>query len=387
VALVAGWMQSVAQSWLVLQLTDSPIRLGFIGTLQFGPVLLFSVVSGALADRLPKRGILVGTQTAYVVYALVTAALVVTGAIQYWHVCVIAVAGGLTNALDMPTRQAFYVDMVGKDDVTNAVALSSAAFNAARIVGPALGGLLIARVGVAPAFLVNALATTLVVITLLRLRAAGRPQERPAATVRSEVAEGLRYARRTPLIMLLLGLLSVVSLCVFNFTVYIPLLARHVLGLGPEGFGYLMAALGVGAVAGALTVGTWPGRPPLVAMFATAALACTGLLGLGLVRDVGAAVPLLLGTGFTGLFLVASCNTGLQLAAPDELRGRIMSLYTLVFGGMFPIGAFLVGAISERWGVSRALYAGGVFGLSLLVVLFAWWARRSHRRPLGEAVA
>jgi predicted MFS family arabinose efflux permease len=238
-----------------------------------------------------------------------------------------------------------------------------------------------------PPFLVNALATLLVVVTLLRLRAAGRPHGRASTTVRSEVAEGLHYARRTPLIVLLLGLLFVVSLCVFNFTVYIPLLARHVLGLGPEGFGYLMAALGVGAVAGALTVGTWPGRPPLTAMFVTAALACTGLLGLGLVRDAWAAVPPLLGTGFTGLFLVASCNTGLQLAAPDELRGRIMSLYTLVFGGMFPIGAFLVGAISERWGVSRALYAGGLFGLSALVILLAWWARRTQRRPIGAAVA
>ena len=195
VALVAGWMQSVAQSWLVLQLTDSPIRLGFIGTLQFGPVLLFSVVSGALADRLPKRGVLVGTQSAYVVYALVTSLLVATGTIQYWHVCVIAVAGGLTNALDMPTRQAFYVDMVGKDDVTNAVALSSAAFNAARIVGPALGGLLIARVGVAPAFVVNALATLLVVVTLLPLRAARTGEPRRRCVPRSRRASATHGGR------------------------------------------------------------------------------------------------------------------------------------------------------------------------------------------------
>jgi predicted MFS family arabinose efflux permease len=192
-----------------------------------------------------------------------------------------------------------------------------------------------------------------------------------------EIAEGLRYALRTPVIRLVLGMLFCVSITVFNFTVYVPLLARHVLGLGAEGFGFLMAALGVGAVSGALTVGfRRAGPPPFTAMLGAAALALTGLLSLAFARHVWAAVPLLFTTGFFGLILVASCNTRLQLAAPDELRGRMMSLYTLVWGGVFPIGAFTVGAISEAWSVSTAFFVQGTAGLTGLTLLALWWRRQ-----------
>jgi len=196
--------------------------------------------------------------------------------------------------------------------------------------------------------------------------------------MRQDIAEGVRYAARTPVIRLVLGLLFVVSITVFNFTVYVPLLARHVLGLGAEGFGFLMAALGVGAVTGALTVGfrRAPGPLPLPAMMVSAALALTGLLTLSAARHLWVAVPLLFVTGFFGLVLVASCNTRLQLAAPDELRGRMMSLYTLVWGGVFPIGAFCVGAISEGWGVSTAFFVQGSAGLTGLAALVLWWRRR-----------
>ena len=376
-ALVSGWMHTVAQSWLVLQLTDSPLRLGLIGTLQFGPILLFSIVTGAFADRLPKRRVLVATQVTLAVLALVLAALVVSGRVRYWHVGVVAVLAGLAQAFDTPARQSYMAEMVGKADLVNAVALNSAAFNAARIVGPAVAGLVIARFGVVPAFLVNALGILGVGLTLLTLPA-GRAAVRRGTTVLEEVAEGVRYAARTPVIRLVLGLLLVVSITVFNFTVYVPLLARHVLGLGAEGFGFLMAALGVGAVAGALTVGFWRAPlPPLGIMLSGAALALTGLLSLSAARHVWVAVPLLFVTGFSGLIVVASCNTRLQLAAPDELRGRMMSLYALVWGGVFPIGAFCVGAMSEAWGVSTAFFVQGTTGLTGLVALTLWWRRRS----------
>jgi len=378
-ALVSGWMHTVAQSWLVLQLTDSPFRLGLIGTLQFGPILLLSIVTGAFADRLPKRRLLVTTQLILALLALALAALVVSGRVRYWHVGVVAMLGGIVQAFDSPARQSYLADLVGRADLVNAVALNSAAFNAARIVGPAVAGLVIARFGVVPAFVVNALGLLGVGLALLTLPP-GRAVGRRGASVLEEIAEGVRYAGRTPMIRLLLGLVFVVSITVFNFSVYVPLLARQVLGLGAEGFGFLMAALGVGAVAGALTVGFWRGPEPRLAVLGGAAtITLASLFALSAVRQVATAVPLLFVTGFFGLILVASCNTRLQLAAPDELRGRMMSLYTLVWGGVFPIGAFCVGAISEAWGVSTAFFVQGTAGLIGLAALGFWWRRRQAR--------
>src|SRR5438132_1570050 len=278
-ALVGGWMQTVAQAWLVLQLTDSPFKLGLISTLQFSPILMFSLVAGAVADRLPKRGLLVTTQTTLACQALL---------------------------LGLPARER-------------------------------------------------------------------------RATMLEEIVEGLRYARRTPRLLLALGLVLSVSLFVFNFTVYVPLLARTVLGLGAEGFGFLMASLGVGAVAGALTVGGFGSREPeLGRMFLSAAVAFAALLGLGLSRHVWTAAPLLFVTGYFGIMLMATCNTSMQLRAPDALRGRVMSLYTWVTGGVFPIGAFLVGSISQAWGVSAAFLWNGTLGLVTLAGIMLWWRLRAR---------
>jgi len=277
------------------------------------------------------------------------------------------------------------MEMVGKGDVANAVALNSAAFNAARIVGPAVAGVLIAQVGVGPAFFVNSAGFVGVILTLGRLEARGLPARAGRATMLEEILEGLRYARRTPRLLLALGLVLIVSLCVFNFTVYVPLLARTVLGLGAEGFGFLMAALGVGAVAGALTVGGRGSREPGPGpgrMFRSAALAFAALGGLGLTHHVWTATPLLIVTGYFGIVLMASCNTSMQLGAPDALRGRVMSLYTWVTGGVFPIGAFLVGSISQAWGVSVAFLWNGTLGLLALGGIMLWWRRRA-RAPLG----
>jgi len=378
-ALVGGWMQTVAQAWLVLQLTDSPFKLGLISTLQFSPILMFSLVAGAVADRLPKRGLLVTTQTTLACQALLLGVLVSTGRVQYGHVAVLGLVLGFANAVDQPARQSFVMDMVGKGDVANAVALNSAAFNAARIIGPAVAGVLIGRVGVGPVFFINSVGFVGVILTLLRLEARGLPARERRATILEEIVEGLRYARRTPRLLLALGLVLSVSLFVFNFTVYVPLLARTVLGLGAEGFGFLMASLGVGAVAGALTVGGFGSREPeLGRMFLSAAVAFAALLGLGLSRHVWTAAPLLFVTGYFGIMLMATCNTSMQLRAPDALRGRVMSLYTWVTGGVFPIGAFLVGSISQAWGVSAAFLWNGTLGLVTLAGIMLWWRLRAR---------
>lgn len=377
VAQIGSWMQSVAQAWLVLQLTDSPFLLGLIGTLQFGPVLLFSVFSGAVADRFVKRRILIATQATLAVQAVGLGALAWSGHAEYWHVAALAMVLGFANVIEMPARQSYVADIVGREDLINAVALNSASFNAARIVGPAVAGVMIGQFGVVPAFFVNGVGHLVVIAALLTLTTTGKPAARSITGVLADIAQGIRHALSTPRIRLLLGLLFVVSFSVFNFSVYVPLLAKTVLGLGAEGFGYLMAALGVGAVAGALTVGASSGREPsIMTMFIEATLACGGLFLMFSVRHVAVAALMLVAIGYTGTMLVATCNTALQLAAPDALRGRIMSLYVLIWGGSFPIGAFLVGAISEAWGVPRAFAVMGGFGLATLLALSLWWRFR-----------
>ncbi|HME95295.1 MAG TPA: MFS transporter [Methylomirabilota bacterium] len=378
VAQIGSWMQTVAQSWLVLTLTSSPLLLGLIGTLQFGPILLFSIVSGALADRLPKKRLLIVTQAVLGGQALLLGALVYVGHVEYWHVAVLATGVGLANVLDGPARQSLVAEMVGRADVSSAISLNSACFNAARIVGPSIGGLVIARYGVAPAFLMNAVGFVIAIAMMSTLRSRGLPQPGSGGSVGQEILTGLRYVWRTREMVLALGLCFMVSFCVFNFTIYVPLVVRTVLGLGAEGFGFLMAALGVGAVSGALALGMAGPRPPRPLMFAAAALACGGLLGLSVVRSVWPAIAMLFLTGFFGVIAVVACNTTMQLASTDALRGRVMSIYTLVWGGVFPIGAFMVGAMSERWGVQRALATNGAIGLTGVAALLGWWRLRTR---------
>ena len=269
------------------------------------------------------------------------------------------------------------MELVGRADVSSAVALNSAGFNLARIVGPAVAGLVIGRVGIGWTFFVNGLGFLGVIVTLLRMRARGLPPDTPRASIVEEIMEGVRYAANTPRLRLAIGLVLVVSLCVFNFSVYVPLLAKNVLGLGAEGFGFLMASLGVGAVAGALTVGARASRyPSLSSMFTSAILALGMLIGLGFTSRIAIAVPLLFFTGYWGIMMMASCNTSIQLQAPDVLRGRVMSLYTWVSGGVFPIGAFIVGTISQWWGVSVAFMWNGALGLAAVGALILWWRLR-----------
>jgi predicted MFS family arabinose efflux permease len=366
VAQIGSWMQTVSQSWLVLHLTNSPFLLGLTATLQSGPILFLAVFTGALADRLPKRNILLFTQTVQAVLALALGVLVWSGHVRYGYVAVMAVTWGIVSALDQPARQSFIMELVGREHVVSAVGMNSASFNTARIVGPAVAGVLIARVGLFAGFMLNTLAFVVSITALSRVPARG-PSPRPSTTLLEETLEGLTYAARTPAVRFVLGLQVIVSFCVFNFSVYVPLLARHVLGLGAEGFGMLMASLGVGAVAAGLSLGAIGARRPALNLIAAAAAgACAGLVGLSVARAFWPAVILLASVGFTGTIAVASCNTSLQLMAPDALRGRMMSLYTLLSGGVFPIGAFVVGSISQSWGVSSAFAVNGTVGLAAL---------------------
>ncbi len=377
VALVGSWMQQVAQAWLVLSLTNSPLRLGLVGSLNFLPILLFALVGGAVADRLPKRRLLVLTQSLLFCQTATLALLIVSGRVRYWHICVLALVWGIANTIDLPVRQAFVVELAGRADVTSAVALNSAAFNVARIVGPAAAGLLIARAGVAPAYFINAGAFVVVIVALLTVRARGTPLPRGGTTIGEEIREGVGYVLHTPRILILLAVLAVISITVFNFSVYVPLFARQVLGLGPEGFGLLMAAVGVGAVGGALTLGALQ-APSISLLFTTGFLSCTGLVVMSTIGRFGVAALVLFVLGWISVMVVAGCQAALQLAAPDRLRGRIMSLHTFIYGGVFPFGAFTVGSISEHWGVSWAFRVAGLFGLTVLTLVLFWWRFRTR---------
>ncbi len=373
-------MQSVGQAWLVLELTDSPFQLGLVTALQFAPILVLSPVGGAMSDRFPKRRIILATQSTMMVQALVLATLVGSGHVRYWHVVVLAAIYGVGRAIDIPARQAFITDLVGKPDLANAVALNSVVFNGARIVGPAVAGLLIARFGVAVAFLLNGLSFVAVLAALGAVRTAGYPDAAGRLGIRAGLVGALAYATGTPPVAFTLGLLLTLSVLVVNFNVIVPLVAREVLSQGARGFGMLMSALGVGAVmAGIGLTLLRQGRPSLWFLATAAAILSLGTAALALVGHFGTTALLLAFLGCWQILFSTGCNTTLQLITPDALRGRVMGLYALVFAGMTPFGSLLVGTLAEHLGVRVACAFGGLSGLvavTALVLVF-------HRTGLG----
>jgi MFS family permease len=376
VSLIGSWTQRVAQSWLVLELTNSPFKLGLISALQSAPIFCLALVAGAIADRLPKRRVLIGTQIALMVQAFMLAILSWLGHVQYWHVAVLATCYGLAATLDMPTRQSFVVEMASKADLPNAIALNSSMVSGARMVGPAVAGLLVDRYGVAPAFGFNGLSFVAVIVALAAMRAEGLPGPTQGTTVREDIAAGLRYAFHTPVVALTLSLLSTVGLFVMNHNVLVPLLARDVLHEGAHGFGLLMAAVGIGAIIGALAVAALgKGRPPFSLLLGTAGAASGFTLLLSAIRNFWVAMFILTLVGFSQIVFMANCNSTLQLEVPDRMRGRIMSLYAFVFVGVTPLGSIIVGTIAEWFGVAAAYALAGVAALTFIVVLGLVWRR------------
>jgi MFS family permease len=376
VSLIGTWMQSVGQSWLVLELTGSPFFLGLVNALQFTPILLLSPVGGTLSDRLGKRRILLVTQAAMMVQAFVLAALVRSGHVRYWHVAVLAVLYGLGRAVDIPARQSFLTDLVGRPDLPNAVALNSVVFNAARIVGPGVAGLLIARFDVAIAFFLNGLSFVAVLAALLAIRTEGHPDPAGRLGVRESLMGALNYAASTPPVAFTLGLLVVVSILALNYNLVVPLIARDVLNEGAEGFGLLMSSLGAGAIAGALGVAVLRrGRPPLSFLAGTGAVLCAGAIALALASQFTVAMVVLGVLGCFQILFSTGCNTALQLIAPDALRGRVMGLYAMAFAGVTPFGSLLIGTVAEHLGVRTACALGGAAGLLAIGALALAWRR------------
>jgi len=372
ISLIGTWMQAVAQDWLVLQLTNNPFDLGLVAAVQFTPVMILGLFGGLIADHLPKRRTLLGTQSLAMTLALVLAADVITNNVQVWHIFVLAFLLGCVNAFDMPTRQSFVVEMVGREDVGNAVALNSAMFNTARIIGPAVAGLAIGVFGIAISFVLNGLSyiAVLVCLKLMRESELHSPPRiaRPTSVreVGANLGEGLSYVRRTPIVLLAILMVGLVSTFGINFSVAIPPVAKNVLQVGATGYGFLMAATGVGSLTAALTIATL-GKP-------SARVLVGGGIMLGLLEVVFAlsrSFPLSLlamfGVGFGVISMSATANTLIQLNVPDHLRGRVMSVYTTVFAGSTPVGALGTGAVASALGAAVAVGIAGL--LSALVAL------------------
>ncbi|MEP6638540.1 MAG: MFS transporter [Chloroflexota bacterium] len=392
ISLVGTWMQQVAQAWLVLQLTHDPIWLGIVSAAQFLPVMVLGLFAGVAADALPKRRVLIATQTVMMVLAAVLAALVILGIVEVWMILFLAFLLGIANAVDMPVRQAFSIELVGREDIGNAVALNSAMFNGARVVGPAAAGLAIAAFGVGPAFAINAISFLAVIIGLRLMddrdlhvpTRIARPTS--AGAVVENLKEGLQYVRGTPVVLLAVVTVGVVATVGMNFNVLIPAFAQGQLGSDAAGFGFLMAASGIGSLLAAvrLVIG---GRPRPIRLATGALLLGAASLALAATYAFPVALVLMVLVGFGSILMAATGNTTIQLAVPDHLRGRVMSVYTIVFSASVPIGGLAMGAVASAFGVSVAIALGGALTLLAGLGALAWGRRGVFDVVGGETAA
>jgi len=379
VSLIGSWMQTTAQQWLVYRLTGSELSLGIVTFASFLPVLLLSLGMGVVVDRVERRRLLLISQTWFLLTAAALAALTLLGLIRYEHVIVLALLTGIGNALDMPARQAFYVDLVDRDEMLNAIALNSSVFNGARIIGPAIGGLVVAAMGEGPAFGLNAVSFLAVIGALLLMRMpAFAPPERSGSGW-SELRQGIAYLIKDRRVFGLVSMVAAFSVFGFPYIVLLPVFAAEVLGTGAAGLGGLLAAQGVGALASALGLAFLgerfhKGR----LLLASRALLPVAILLLAFAKTTPVAMLGLVLGGYTLINQLAITNTLIQLVVPDELRGRVLSTYTWALGGFWPLGALLTGWMAERMGAANAVFV--LAGLCALIALIGWLAYPEARR-------
>jgi MFS family permease len=372
ISLVGTWMQSVAQAWLVYRLTGSPVLLGIVGFAAQFPVFLLAPLGGSVADRYDRRHVLIATQTAAMLVAFILAGLTLTGRVQVWHIVVLASFLGAINAVDITTRQAFAVDIVGREDLINAIALNSSMVNGARIVGPAVAGVLVARVGEGWCFLVNAVSFLAVIAGLLMMNMTARTTVPLPGSAPESILEGFRYVRRTGPVRALLLLLGLVSLMGMPYAVLMPVFADQILHGGPRGLGLLMGASGAGALVGAVVLAARKGIRGLGHWIALAAAGFgMSLILFSLSRSFWLSAALLVPAGFSMMIEMAASNTMIQSLIPDALRGRVMAVYSMMFMGMAPFGALLAGALAHRIGAPATVMVGGSACIAG-AVLFRW---------------
>jgi MFS family permease len=385
ISLSGTWMQTIAQAILVLQITDSKVALGTVTMLQFLPITLFVLFAGVIADRVRKRDFLLVTRALAMAQAAAMAALVWTGAVELWHVYLLAFVLGVSNAFEQPTRQAFIIEMVGKDDLMNAIALNSGMFNGARLVGPAIGGLIIAGFGLKWAFTLNALSFIPIIGALLLMNTAALHSSQratPPGNPLRELRDGLSFCFRTPGALVVIILVAIIGTFGYNFTVMLPLLARYVLDQGSAGLGFMTAAVGLGALIAALALASRD-RVTMRTLFVGGTAFAALLAAVAVSQWYLATLIFLLSLGIANTTFAATANTSLQLIAPDALRGRVMGLYMLLFAGSTPVGGYLTGLTAEHLGVTTAILINA--GMCLVGVTAGWLYFVAHRDAINPA--
>ncbi len=392
-SLIGTWMHRVAMAWLVYRLTGSALMLGLVGFVGRIPTLALAPFAGVAADRWDRRRILYLTQSLSMAQAFLLAGLVLGGVVEVWHVLVLAAGVGIMDSFDIPARQSLYIHLIeDRDDLGNAIALNSSVFNIARLIGPSIAGVLIAVIGEGWVFALNGLTyfSMLVALVLMRFPDLAMPDSTPG--VLRNLREGFAFAWHAPAIRAVLFLIMVASFFAVPFTVLMPIFAGEVLGGGPDTLGFLMAAQGIGALAGALYLAarsTTTGLGPLIATGAT--LFGTGLLAFGASETLWVSLPVLTVAGFGFMVQTASSNTFLQSVVEDRMRGRIMSLYTMAFVGTLPLGSLYAGWLADRIGVRLTVMLGGLVALAAAGV-FRWRLPRlrdavAERRGRGAPAA
>ena len=385
ISLIGTWMNNTAEGWLVYQLTGSKALLGVVAAASTGPMLFFSTFGGWVADRYPKRSVLVVTQAASMILSLTLAFLVWTHTIQVWQIITLAILGGVVMAFDMPARQSFVIEMTSREDLTNAISLNSSMVNGARIVGPSVAGLLMAQFGIAACFLFDGLSFIAVIWGLLLMRGLPPARHLQKGSAMSHAIDGFRYVARHPRVLTILTLFAVVGIFGWSYSVLMPAFARDVLGLGEEAYGLLMASSGVGALAGALCVAGAGHR------FTARQLALWGvwifaaMIGLfSLSTHLYFSMPLLAAAGFGMMLFFSTSNSALQTSVSDDMRGRVMGVWALVFGGMMPLGSLEAGSVAHMIGVAGTMRLGAaICATAAMVTLFI--VRRRERMAEEKA--
>ena len=382
ISLIGTWMQMTAQGWLVYELTGSKVMLGVVGMVGTLPLALLSPLGGFAADRFPRRSVLLVTQSCAMVMPLVLSALVLTGAVRVWHVALLAGFLGVVNAFDMPTRQSFAIEMVGREDLMNAIGLNSGIFNTARIVGPALAGITMASIGIGYCFMLNGLSYIAVVAALAMMDVPGTGTRERSGSFLRQIAGGFSYVKKDARLSGLLGLLAVVSVFGFSYTSLLPAFGRDVFRVGPRDYSLLLTFNGIGALTGALVVATFGNRRrgKRQVLLAGIALFCVAISAFSLTRALAAGLTSLLLAGAGMIMFMTTANTLIQSTVPDEYRGRVMGIWTFVFGGAMPVGAICAGTVAHYIGVSLTVRLGAAVSI-MMAAAAAITARRLKPLP------
>jgi MFS family permease len=361
ISLIGTWMQSVAQAWLVYRLTGSALLLGSVGFASQFPVFLFAPFGGITADRVNRQRLVIATQIASMILAGILAWLTLSHRVQVWHIFALAGLLGVVNAFDIPGRQSFLIDMVGKEDLMNAIALNSSMFNGARVIGPAIAGILVSKIGEGWCFAANSISYIAVIVGLLLMRVQCKPRISPHSPI-EDIVEGFRWVNQTKIIRALLILIGLVSLVGMPYTVLMPIFADKILHGGARGLGILMGATGVGALFGALTLAAKSGGVKGLGRWVTISCATLGisLFCFAFSYNFWLSAAFLLPAGYSMMLQMACSNTLIQTMVPDQLRGRVMSVYSMMFMGMAPFGAFFGGALAHRIGAPITVAMGGI---------------------------